>query len=79
MTTGTSNFVSVILNVAIFGLVTAATAGSASRSASLVALLAITQLSDQVKIRFISQLVNGIVNSLVFFYNFNLTFCIFTF
>ena len=64
MTTGTYNFVSFILNVTFVGLLTAATAGSASGSASLVALLVITQFSDQVKIRFISQLINGISNVL---------------
>ena len=47
----------VILNVAFVGLLTAATAESTSRSASLVALLVITQFSDQVKIIFISQLI----------------------
>ena len=47
---------SVILNAAFIGLLTAATA----RSASLVALLVITQFSDQAKIKFISQLINGI-------------------
>ena len=60
MTTATYNFASLILNVAFVGLLTAATAGSVSRSASLVALLVITQFSDQLKIRFISQLINGI-------------------
>ena len=49
VTTGTYNFVSVILNVAFVGLLTAATAGSASGSASLVALLAITQFSDRLR------------------------------
>ena len=58
MTTGTYNFVSVILNVASIGLLTAATAGFALASASLVALLVITHFSDQVKTRFISQLIN---------------------
>ena len=38
----------------------AATAGLASGLASLVTLLVITQFSDQIKIRFISQLINGI-------------------
>ena len=42
VTTGTYNFLSVILNVAFIGLLTSATAGSASVSASLVALLVIT-------------------------------------
>ena len=62
MTTGTYNFVSVILNVALVGLLISAPAGLASRSASLVVLFAITQFPDQVKIRFISQLINGIYN-----------------
>ena len=39
VTTGTDNFVSVILNIAFVGLSIEATAGSASGSASLVALL----------------------------------------
>ena len=60
MTTATYNFASLILNVAFVGLLTAATAGSVSRYASLVALLVITQFSDQLKIRFISQLINRI-------------------
>ena len=64
MTTGTYNFVSVILYFAAVGLLTAATAGSASWSASFVALLVITQFSDQVQIRFISQLTNGITSIL---------------
>ena len=46
VTTGTYSCVSVILNVAFVGLLTAATAGSASGSASLVAFLVITQFSD---------------------------------
>ena len=56
MITGTCNFVSFILN----GLLTVATAGFALGSASPVAFLVITHFSDQVKIRFISQLCNGI-------------------
>ena len=60
MNIGTYNFVSFNLNVAFVGLLTAATAGSASGSASLVALLVIAQFSDQVKIRFTSQLINDI-------------------
>ena len=47
---------SFILNVEFVGLLTTATAGSASGSASLVALLVITQFLGQVKIRLISQL-----------------------
>ena len=60
VTTGTYNFVPFVSNSAFVGLLTVVTAGSASESASLVALLVITQFSDQVKIRFISQLINGI-------------------
>ena len=45
----TYNFVSVVLNFAFVGLLTAATAGPASESAFLVALLYIIQFSDQVK------------------------------
>ena len=44
---------SVILNFAPAGLLVSATAGSGSGSASLVALLVITQFSKQVKIRII--------------------------
>ena len=62
MATETYKFVYFISNVTFVGLLTTATAGSASGSASLLALLVITQISDQVKIRFISQLVNGICN-----------------
>ena len=51
---------SVILNVAFVGLLSAPTAGFASRFASLVALLVNTQFSDHIKIRFIAQLTNGI-------------------
>ena len=40
---------SVILNVGLSGLLTTATAGLASRAASLVASLIIAQFSDQVK------------------------------
>ena len=59
VTTGTYSFVYFILNVAFVGLLTTATVASASQSASLVALLVITQFLDQVEIRFISQLING--------------------
>ena len=51
---------SVILNVAPVGLFISATAGLVSGSGSLVALLVITQFSYKFKIRFISQLINGI-------------------
>ena len=56
VTTGACNFVSVVLNVEFIGLLTAATAGLASGSASLFALLVNTQFPDQIKVRFISQL-----------------------
>ena len=52
VTTGTYNFVSVILNVAFAGLLTAAIAGFTSGFASLVALLVNTQFSVHVKIYF---------------------------
>ena len=45
-----------ILNIAFVRLLTAATAGLVSGLVSLVALLVTTGFSDQVKIRFISQL-----------------------
>ena len=60
MSTGTYNFMSVILNIAVVGLITAATAGSASGPASLAALVVIKQFSYLVKIRFILRLINGI-------------------
>ena len=60
MTAGTYSFVSFILNVAFVQLLTAATAESASVSAYLASLLVITQFSDQVKIRYISHLINGV-------------------
>ena len=64
VTTGTHNFVSFILKVAFVGLLISSTAGSASGSASLVALIVITQLSDQVKVKDTSQLINDISNAL---------------
>ena len=64
MTTGTYNFVSFVLKVAFVGLLIPATAGSASGSASLVALLVITQFSDQVKVQDTSQLINEIFSDL---------------
>ena len=64
MTTRTYNFVSFILNVEFVGLLTAATAGFTTGSAPLVAFLVTTQFSDQIKIRFTSQLNNGISNVL---------------
>ena len=59
VTTGTYNLQSVILETAFVGLLVPSTAGSASGSASLVALLVITQFSDQVKIKDTSRLING--------------------
>ena len=64
VTTGAYNFTSVILNVAFFGLLNAATAGSASGSASLGTLLVNTQFSGHVKIKFISLLINGMSSNL---------------
>ena len=60
VTTGTYNFVSFISTIASVELLTAATTGSGSGSASLVALLVITQFLDQDKIQFITQLINVI-------------------
>ena len=57
MATGTYSFVSVISNVAFVRFLTAATA--VLGSASFVAMLVITKFSDQAKIRFILQLING--------------------
>ena len=59
VTTGTYNFQSAILKTAFVGLLIPATAGSASGSASLVALLVITQFSDQVRVKDTSQSING--------------------
>ena len=56
MITGIYNVVPFILNIAFVGLLTAATAGLVSGLVSLVALLVTTRFSDQIKIRFISQL-----------------------
>ena len=57
--TATYNLQSVILKTTFFGLLIADTGGSASRSASLVALLVNTQFSDHVKVKDTSQLING--------------------
>ena len=70
MATERYSFVSVILNAAPVGLLNSATAGSSSGSASLVTLPVITQFSDQVKIRFISQLINVISSVLQIFLRF---------
>ena len=51
---------SVILNVAFAALRIAGVGGFVARIASPVALLVNIQFSDYVKIRFISQLINGI-------------------
>ena len=58
--TGAYNFASFILNVASVGAFIAGIEGSTLGSSSLVALLAITQFSDQFKIKLISQLINSI-------------------
>ena len=50
---------SFVLKVAFVGLLITSTAGSASESASLVALLVIAQFSDQVRVKNTSQLING--------------------
>ena len=50
---------SFILNVAFAGLLTEVTAGITSGFASLVVLFVNTLYSDHDKIRFISQLING--------------------
>ena len=60
LTTGSYNLVSVIFNVTFVGLLTAATAESASGSASLVALLVKTQFADHVKVKDTSQLISSI-------------------
>ena len=54
----------VVLDVAFVGFSTATTSRSAPGLASEVVLLVITQFSVHYKIRFISQLVNGISNVL---------------
>ena len=64
VTSGTCTFPSFILNVAFFGAFIAVIAGSESGAASLVALFTITPFSDQVKMRFISHLINGISSAL---------------
>ena len=53
MTTGTYYVMYFISNVTFVGLLTEATAESASESAYVVAMLVITQFSDQVKTTFI--------------------------
>ena len=53
VTSGTYYVVYFISNVAFVGLLTEATAESASESAYFVAMLVITQFSDQVKTTFI--------------------------
>ena len=66
VTTGTYNFVSVILNFASVWLLILGTAGFPPwpGTASLVALLVKTQLLDHVKIRSVPQLINGKFNVL---------------
>ena len=57
VTTETYNFVSFILNVAFVGLLIPSKRGSSL--VSLVALLVITQFSDQDKVKDISEFING--------------------
>ena len=64
VTTETYNLQSVILKTTFVGLLIPATAGSASGSASLVALLVNTQFSDYVRFKVTSQLINGKFNDL---------------
>ena len=64
VTAGTYNFASFILNVASVGAFIAGIEGSTLGSSSLVALLVITQFSDQFKIKLISQLINSISSAL---------------
>ena len=60
VTTGTYNFVSVILNLVHIGQTISVNLRAASESEFLLTLLFITQFLDQVKVRFISQLISGI-------------------
>ena len=60
ITAGAYTFVSALSNAAFVGQLIAATAGAAWGSVSLVDLLVTTQFLNQVKIKFISQLINGI-------------------
>ena len=60
VTTGTYNFASPILNVAFVGAFISGIAGLALGSAACATIPVRTQISDHVKIRFISQLINGI-------------------
>ena len=61
VTTGTYNFVSVILNVAFVGAFLAGLAGlfSYASTAACVVILVKTQFSDQVKVKDTSQLIKG--------------------
>ena len=58
ITAGAYTFVSALSNAAFVGQLIAATAGAAPGSVSLVDLLVTTQFLNQVKIKFISQLIN---------------------
>ena len=55
MTTGTYNFVSVMVTFVSVGALISGTGGLTLRSASFVAVSVITQSLDHVKIRFTSQ------------------------
>ena len=50
----------VFLNVAFVGILISSTVGSALASAPLAAFLFYAQFSDQVQIKYTSQLINGI-------------------
>ena len=60
VTTETYNFVSVIVYVALVGLIIAAVRRFVTRIASLYALFVISQFSDQVRVKDTSQLISGI-------------------
>ena len=64
VTTVTYNLQSVILKAEFVELLILSTAGSASGSSSLIALLVNIQFLDQVKVKNTSQLINGISNVL---------------
>ena len=64
VTTVTYNLQSVILKAAFVELLILSTAGSASGSSSLIALLVNIQFLDQIKVKNTSQLINGISNVL---------------
>ena len=64
MTTGTYNFMSIILNVTPVGTLISGTGGLALGSASYVVLSVITQFLDHFKAKDTSKLINGMSNVL---------------